>query len=204
MAAFPAKESEILALSEKIIAGLEENTGVYPAPPLPVADLTVKLDSYLASKNAEQAAQATLEAAVIAKREALQDLADGMRTELRYAENTVHFDDAKLKLLGWGGRRSKAPLQPPGQARSLEIARQGAGSISFRWKAPVDGGSVSAYKTQRLERFTPDAPWLDVGTSVGTEIALTNQERGKEFEFRIMGINRAGEGEASNTVMALL
>nr|VFK24486.1 MAG: hypothetical protein BECKLPF1236A_GA0070988_104203 [Candidatus Kentron sp. LPFa]VFK35956.1 MAG: hypothetical protein BECKLPF1236C_GA0070990_104542 [Candidatus Kentron sp. LPFa] len=99
---FPTKESDILALGEKIVAGLQGNTEVYPASPLPVADLTEKLDAYLAAKNAETAAQSAWEEAVTAKRTVLRAFSDGMRTELRYAENTVHFDDAKLKLLGWG------------------------------------------------------------------------------------------------------
>ena len=28
----------------------------------------------------------------------------GMKSNLRYAENTVHYDDSKLKLIGWSGR----------------------------------------------------------------------------------------------------
>nr|VFJ95215.1 MAG: Fibronectin type III domain-containing protein [Candidatus Kentron sp. H]VFJ95856.1 MAG: Fibronectin type III domain-containing protein [Candidatus Kentron sp. H]VFK02047.1 MAG: Fibronectin type III domain-containing protein [Candidatus Kentron sp. H] len=204
MAAFPTKESDILALGEKIVAGLEDNTDVYPAPPITTEALAGKLEDYLATRNAEQAAMAALEAAVNEKKTALRVFGEAMKTELRYAENTVNFDDAKLKLLGWGGRKAKTPLQVPGQARSLEIARQGEGTIALRWRAPSDGGGVAAYKAQRLERFTQQAPWLDVGTAVGLEITLANQERGKEFEFRVRAINKAGDGEASNTVMAVL
>ena len=31
-----------------------------------------------------------------------------------------------------------------------------------------------------------------------------NQERGKEWEYRVIAVNKAGEGELSNTVMAVL
>ena len=52
---------------------------------------------------------AALEQAVDAKRATLHAYAEGVKTELRFAENEVSFDDAKLKLLGWGGRKSKTP-----------------------------------------------------------------------------------------------
>jgi len=43
-----------------------------------------------------------------------------MKDDLRCAEATVDFDDDKLKLLGWGGR--KAP-------KTLEAPREGEGWI---------------------------------------------------------------------------
>lgn len=43
-----------------------------------------------------------------------------MKGDIRYAENTVDFDDDKLKLIGWAGRKAKTPLVPPGQARLLK------------------------------------------------------------------------------------
>jgi len=37
-----------------------------------------------------------------------------------------------------------------------------------------------------------------------SEITLSGQERGKEWEYRVIAVNKAGESEASNTVMAVL
>ena len=46
--------------------------------------------------------------------------------------------------------------------------------------------------------------WMMVGTALETEITLNNQERGKEWEYRVIAVNKAGESEASNTVTAVL
>ena len=37
-----------------------------------------------------------------------------------------------------------------------------------------------------------------------SEIAVSNQERRKEQEYRVIAVNKAGEGSSSNTVMAVL
>ncbi len=66
----------------------------------------------------------------------------------------------------------------------------------------MDGGPVAAYKVQRRSR--QGGEWLDVGTSINTEIALNSQEPGVEYEYRVIALNRAGEGRPSNTVRAVL
>jgi len=202
MAQFPIKEAEIVALANDIAAGLAANAAVFPAPPVAPADLQTQLGAYVTARDAAVAAQAAAEQATAVKNEALQLLTDDMKADLRYAENTVDYDDKQLKKIGWGGRAAKTSLEAPGQTRSLEAPREGEGWVFLDWKEPVDGGAVAAYKIQRRER--PSGAWADVGMAIESEITLTNQERGKEWEYRVLAVNKAGEGEPSNTVMAVL
>lgn len=189
-------------LGQTMITGLVDNAAIYPAPPITTANLSTAMGAYVDAKNLATATQAAAEQAVVTKNEVLQVLVDDMKADLRYAENTVNYDDAKLKLIGWGGRSAATALAPPGQARTLEAPRQGEGWIFLDWKEPVDGGAVAAYKIQR--RLRPDGPWLDVGLAVESETTLTAQERNKEWEYLVIAVNKAGEGAPSNTVMAVL
>lgn len=202
MAQFPRTEPQVIVLAQDISAGLTANTAVFPAPPVPPADLQNRMTDYITARDAAVAAAAAAEQAIAAKNEALQALTDDMKADLRYAENTVDYDDDKLKLLGWGGRKAKTSLEAPGQCRSLEAPREGEGWVFLDWKEPVDGGAVAAYKIQRRER--PSGAWSDVGMAMESEITLTGQARGKEWEYRVSAVNKAGEGEPSNTVMAVL
>ena len=202
MAQFPRTEPQVVVLAHDITAGLAANAAVYPAPPVPPADLQNRMTDYITARDTAVAAAAAAEQATAAKNEALQALTDYMKADLRYAENTVNYDDDNLKLLGWGGRKAKTSLEAPGQCRSLEAPREGEGWVFLDWKEPVDGGAVAAYKIQRCER--PSGAWSDVGMAMESEITLTDQARGKELEYRVIGVNKASEGEPSNTVMAVL
>ncbi len=51
------------------------------------------------------AKKACAEIATTAKDEALEDLIESLKSNIRYAENTVNFDDVKLKLIGWAGKK---------------------------------------------------------------------------------------------------
>ena len=202
MARFPKAEAEIVALGQAMESGLADNAAVYPAPPVVPVDLMALINTYTTAKNAAIAAQAAAEDATTSKDEALEDLADAMKSDIRYAENTVDFDDDKLKLIGWAGRKAATPLAPPGQARLLEAPKQGEGWVFLDWKAPIDGGAPAAYKVMRRER--PDGAWEEVATAVISEATLVEQPRGKELEYRIIAVNKAGEGESSNTAMVVL
>ncbi|WP_417910851.1 fibronectin type III domain-containing protein [Candidatus Electronema sp. PJ] len=39
---------------------------------------------------------------------------------------------------------------------------------------------------------------------LNTEAIINNQTRGKEFEYRVIAVNKAGEGGPSSTVTAVL
>ena len=43
-----------------------------------------------------------------------------------------------------------------------------------------------------------------VATAVISEASLVEQPIGKELEYRIIAVNKAGDGEPSNTVMVVL
>ncbi len=128
-----------------------------------------------------------------------------MKADIRYAENTVDFDDDKLKLIGWAGKKAKTPLAPPGQTRLLEAPKQGNGWVFLDWKAPADGGKPKAYKVQR--RVVGAEPvsdrWKDVATAILSEITLVDQPEKTELEYRVIAVNKAGEGPESNTVMVV-
>ena len=202
MARFPSKEAEVIALAQAMAAGLSANAGIYTAPPVLPAALTAFVSDYTASKNAAIAAVAAAEAAIAGKDDALATLVEAMKSDLRYAENTVNFDDDKLKLIGWAGRSSGTALQIPGQSRLLEAPKQGEGWVFLDWKAPADGGAPAAYRVMRRKR--PAGLWEEVATAVATEATLVEQPRGEELEYRVVAVNKAGDGEPSNTVMAVL
>ena len=79
---------------------------------------------------------------------------------------------------------------------------QGDGSVMLAWKAPINGGNVTAYQVMRRPRA--EGAFEDVATAVIPEATLTNQPKGVELEYQIIAINKAGQGPPSNTQMVVL
>jgi len=202
MPRFPKSEAEIIALAELMWRGLQSNPLIYPSPPIPWMIVRGKNNEYIIRKNESISAQAEAELATAAKDDALDTLIQAMKDDLRYAENTVDFDDDKLKLIGWAGKAAPTPLAVPGQTRLLEAPRQGEGWVFLDWKSPLDGGRPAAYNIERRER--PSGPWEHTATAIETEAILVDQPRGPELEYRIIAVNKAGVGQPSNTVMVVL
>lgn len=202
MAQFPIPQAEVLALGQAVLTGLQGNAVIYPDPPVDLVDFAASLEAYVSAGNEVIAARAALSRAVAAKQRAFEDFVGDIKRQLRYAENTTGGNDAQLKLLGWGARRHRAKASLPGQVRTLEAGRQGPDWIFLDWKAPIEGGKLAAFVVQR--RKLPDGDWTEAATAIASEITLKNQPRGIELEYRIVAINKAGQGRPSNTVMAVL
>ena len=202
MARFPDREAEIKGLAQNIVTGLAENVGDFPAPPVTSVNLQALLTSFITLCDEQVAAQAAAEQVTTTKNAGLEELVTAMRADLRYAEDAVNYDDAKLTALGWGGRAEATALELPGQARALEAPQQGEGWVFLDWKKPADGGAVAAYKIERRERPTGD--WALNSMAIDSEATLNNQERGKDWEYRVIATNKAGEGTPSNTIAAVL
>ena len=200
MATFPRREAEIKVLAQNIITGLTVNAAEFPDPPFTANDLKETLDAFINLSNEQIAAQAATQQVTDAKQLGFQELIFRMKAVLRYAETKARSNDAKLAMLGWGSRAEAIALQRPGQPLLLQAARRhGRGELVLTWKQPVEGGTVTFYKIERRE--LPTGAWVLVGTSLETNIALNNQDMGKELEYRVIAVNRAGESTPSNTVL---
>ena len=120
MARFPLKEPDVVALAQAMVSGLTANAALYPTPPVLPAALTTLVSAYTTAKNAAIAAQAAAEQKTADKDDALENLTDAMKSDIRYTENKVDYDDDKLKLIGWADKKNPTPLAIPRQARLLE------------------------------------------------------------------------------------
>lgn len=201
MARFPTREADIRTLAQNMIAGLDGNAD-FPDPPVASKDLQDLLTAFNALEDAQVAAQAAAQQTTEAKQTGLDTLTAAMKKDLNYADDAVNGNDAKLAALGWSGKADPTPLQAPGQPRSLETAKEGPGWLSLDWKKSSDGGKAAYYRIERRE--LPGGAWAMTSTALETEITLNNQERGKEFEYRVIAVNKAGESGPSNTVTAVL
>ncbi|MGX9727617.1 MAG: hypothetical protein ACTFAK_09965 [Candidatus Electronema sp. VV] len=116
MPRFPNSDSELIALAQKLIAGLQENPN-FPSPPVSPAQLRSSLDAFigLCECDTQTAAQAAAEQATAGKNAGREQLAAEVRGDLHYAEYAAEGDDAKLSTLGWGARSPHTPISAPGQ-----------------------------------------------------------------------------------------
>jgi hypothetical protein len=201
MARFPKREADIRTLVQNIIAGLTDNPD-FPDPPFTPAQLQAFLNNVIALEDTQVVAQAAAQQATEAKQSGIDEMVSAAKSVLSYAENAVDGNNAKLAALGWSGRAEPTPLQVPGQPRSFEAAKEGPGWLTLDWKKSPDGGKAAFYRLERRE--ASGGEWAMVGTALDAEITLNNQERGKEWEYRVIAVNKAGESEPSNTVTAVL
>ncbi|KKR03994.1 MAG: hypothetical protein UT30_C0014G0002 [Candidatus Uhrbacteria bacterium GW2011_GWF2_39_13] len=197
MATFPTKESEIYSLALRMIEGLRGNPD-FPKPPISWPSLKMKSLIFRARQNDKVKADAKLTGAENLKKKALKNLIAAIKKNLRYAENTVNFDDNKLKLLGWSGHREPGCVHPPAQPTSLKARLKDGGHIELKWKKPLGQNTVSLYRLYR--RILPDGKWEDIANCFNAYLLLKEQSRNCEMEFYISAVNKVGQSIPSNTV----
>ena len=96
-------------------------------------------------------------------------------------------------------------MQAPGQVADLDIDDEGRGWIKLIWDPPpteLGTGRVKFYEVQCTQFGKDD--WRIEGATTDTYIRLDNQERGVEWEYRVIAVNREGRGTDSNVVRAVL
>lgn len=158
---FPYREPDILRLARDVAAGLAAHPDVFPAPPFSAEEFEKAFALHDDHREAQIVTRASSLQATATKDESLGTIGDMAKSVIRYAENVHRGDDAKLQLLGWGGRRPRtlSVTELPGQPRTLEVLREGSNWVFLDWKEPMEGGQVAAYKVQRRKRDGGD--WLE-------------------------------------------
>ena len=201
MPRFPNAEPEIAALAALVAEGLEQAGEDFPTPPVPAAELRAKLDAYAQTRAATVVAETAFREQHALKDEALEDLVDSTKADLKYAEFAVKNRPEKLNQLGWAPRRSGTPLEAPGEVRNIKLVGEGDTWVVLRWESPFEGGKPAYYKIHRL---SDEDRWDEVGTTTSTEELMSNQPRGVSLNFRVTAVNSAGEGPPSATVSVVL
>jgi hypothetical protein len=202
MAKFPSREADVAALASTMVHGLTEHAEDFPECPVSVEVLHESLSRYNSARDTAASADGAAAEAHDDKRDALEDLTDKMKQVLRYAEIAVREDEAKLRNIGWSGRRDPVKLLPPGPPRTLEVKRQGRGWVYLDWKSPSEGGSVSAYRV--LTRTSGETEWKEVVLCFESMTVLTEQPQGVDLEFQVIAINKSGESPPGNLVTLAL
>jgi len=203
---FPHRDADLVALVLKLIIGMSENPD-YPSPPFSTSDLRNMLDEFNAASDAQTAAQATAQQTTETKKNKRITLIGGARAMIDYAINAVHGNDAKLAALGLSGRAPRTPhvIEIPGQPRNVMVTSQGEGSLTLVWEEASDGDEAASYKAEyRVLSGETVSSWRIAGATALTEMTLTEQERGKTLEYRVIAINKAGNSLPSNTVTVVL
>jgi hypothetical protein len=205
MPQFPHREADIKELAENMIVGMAENSD-FPSPPFSSSDLRNALDAFTAAGDTQRVSYATAQQDTEMKRTRRDELLVIMKSMLHYAEDTTHGNDAKLSALGWGGRAAYTlhPLEIPGQPSSFAVLMEEEDAVGFGWQEPANGGEVATYELQRRGRSEGASAWIIAGISFETRVTLSGQERGKEWEYRVISVNKAGRSLPSNTVAVVL
>jgi hypothetical protein len=155
---------QIAALAHVVVQGLREAAEDFPAPPVSADDLQTRLDRFNTAIAATVAAENRFREDHAEKDQALAEVVDGLKADLKYAEVTVRDQPEKLTRLGWGPRRSSSTLRSPGEVRDITIVSEAtpgpfsAGSRPWTAAHPRSTGSSAARRGRRGRTRAPRPP----------------------------------------------
>jgi len=95
---------------------------------------------------------------------------------------------------------AKNPYDPPGKTSRPELTDWDKDFVDLKWNPPKSDGGAPIEKYIVQKRDKDGRGWHDCA-SVGpesTKAHVTKIEAGHEYEFRVVAVNKAGEGEPSD------
>ncbi|CAK5074870.1 unnamed protein product [Meloidogyne enterolobii] len=91
----------------------------------------------------------------------------------------------------------KDPWEEPGKPGRPQVTDVDADKVSLKWDPPMkDGGApIEKYVVEMRDPKSKD--WVEVATSEKPEATVKGLETGKEYQFRVKAVNKAGPGQPS-------
>ena len=211
MANFPRNELEIVSLAEQMIAGYTAHPAYFPSidPLVELAALQTALTNYQDQRISQEDAKSQAQIATATKEDALVELIEAMKNDLKLSEVDCASDPAKLTEIGWGPKAPAVPITAPNAPNNLTAVFEGDGVIEFKWNRPlVDVNKpVTNYIIQRRDQLTPEGAfteWETVDMVYHPQAQLTDQPTMVKMEYRVFASNAAGQTLPSNTFSAVL
>jgi hypothetical protein len=200
---FPTTETNVMALSQKMLDGYQLHVADFPK--IIRMKLYAYRNNYIVTRRIHKQAQATLRIATKAAGESFQELKQVMKNCLQKSQVDVTANPEKLKQIGWGPRTEPQPAQLPGQPTNLQIAAKDNQTIKLQWERPKDNRKVRNYIIeQRRENGDGVSNWTIFQIAYNTQTTLKSQPTGIRLEYRVRAANTTGESISSNTVGIIL
>ena len=203
MTNFPIAETDIMALSQKMLDGYQWHAADFPKVRRIL--LISRRSTYIAARRNRKQANAALKIASKAARKSFQELVLIMKNCLQKSEVDTAGNPEKLKQIGWGPRAEPQPSQLPTQPLNLQIIAKDDRIVKLKWDRPDDNQLVRNYIIERRQQDkTGMSNWMIYRISYETQATLRSQPMAICLEYRIRATNNAGTGPFSNTVSVVL
>ncbi|MCP4709698.1 MAG: fibronectin type III domain-containing protein [Planctomycetes bacterium] len=198
---FPRQEAKIYQLANTMFDGIFAHMTDFPH-----ASWFKIFNGILFYRNARNQClynRSQLHLANQAKRASFRHLKTIMKQCLKLSQVDTTDHPEKLALIGWAAPGRSSVAEPPNPPLNLTAhSCDKTGSLQLNWHKPAKGQQVLNYLIQR--RNPNQGKWELMAIVYQSNSYLTGQPRGIDLEYRIIAVNKAGKGEPSNTVMAVL
>lgn len=206
MAAFPKVEVSIKTLATTVLAGCREHTDIFSnINTTALENAIIKYDS--ASYDKQEAA-AIAKITTKRKNQALDELIELLREDLKRAEVDTADNPKDLSYIGWSVELEKSKIQPPMSPSNLIAIFDGTGYLSMKWKKPKYDTQrpVYNYIIQRRDQIGNGEfdEWFMVDMVYKNNTKILGQPSNLKMEYRIIATNPAGQSPASNNICIVL
>ena len=206
MAAFPKVEVSIKTLATTVLEGCREHADIFSN--IDTTALEDAITKYNLAIYDKQEAAAMAKITTKRKNQALEELIELLREDLKLAEVDTADNPKELSYIGWSNGLEKSKIQPPLSPSGLVAIFDGTGYLSMKWDKPKYDTQrpVYNYVIQRRDQIGKGefGDWFMVDMVYKNQTTLLGQPSDLKMEYRIIATNPSGQSPESNSVCVIL